>query len=139
MKYIVIIYHSKTGRTRTFAEELERYLKTKETEVIKTDLEDFKDVMLENAGYIFFGCWTHGLFLIMQHPDKEWKEFAEKMHGKLEVKTALFTTYKFLTGSMFKNMIKYLNNKFDKPTLYLKSKNTNLSEKDKLKIDEFLK
>lgn len=138
MNKAVIVYHSKTGRTRTYAEKIGKYLKTKDIEIVKTDIEDFSDEMLGDIEYVFFGCWTHGLFFILQHPDKEWQNFIEKLDGKKGIKTALFTTYKILTGSMFKRMNKILNNKFDSPTLLLKSKSADLSQKDKSLIDQFL-
>jgi flavodoxin len=139
MKKALIIYHSKTGRTRTYAEKIGKYIQSKEIEVIKTDLEDFKNEMLNDADYIFFGCWTHGLFVILQHPDKEWADFASLLKENKKAKTALFTTYKILTGSMFNKMKKKLNNKFQAPDLFLKSKTTELSGNDKAKIDLFIK
>ena len=138
MKKAVIIYHSKTGRTRSYAEKVAKYLKEKEIEVIKTDLEDFKDELFDEANYIFFGCWTHGLFIILQHPDKEWIDFAAKLPSMPGVKIALFTTYKILTGSMFKNMYKQLKGKFAAPSLELKSRNGFLSAADKLKLDTII-
>lgn len=139
MKKAVIIYHSKTGRTRSYAEKISKYLKEKDIELIKTDLEDFKSDMFENVDFIFHGCWTHGLFVIFQHPDKEWKKFAKNLPEKKNVKLALFTTYKIMTGSMFRNMKKILKGRFDDPTLCLRSKNTVLSDKDKLALTDFIK
>ena len=50
----------------------------------------------------------------------------------------LFTTYKILTGSMFRNIYKHLNGKFTAPSMELKSRNGFLSAADKLKLDSII-
>ena len=76
--------------------------------------------------------------VILQHPDKEWKEFAAKLPDMPNGKLALFTTYKILTGSMFRNMNKQIKDRFTKPSLELKSRDGLLSETDKLALDAFI-
>jgi hypothetical protein len=94
--------------------------------------------MLNGADYIFFGCWTSGLMIMLQKPERSWVEFAEKLPVKLEAKVALFTTYKVLTGSMFRNMHKELKGKFTPPVLELESRGPFLSEKNKQGLDHFI-
>lgn len=138
MKKAAIIVNSKTGTTRQYAEEIGKYLKEKGLETQVSSIQAYKEEMLDNADYVFFGCWTHGLMVILQHPEKIWVDFAAKLPNMPDVKVALFTTYKILTGSMFRNMVKHLNGKLSAPFLELKSRNGSLSEKDKQALDGFI-
>ena len=79
-----------------------------------------------------------GLMVILQHPEKEWVDFAAKLPPMPDAKVALFTTYKILTGSMFRNMVKRLKGKFANPSLELKSRNGSLSEEDKQALDNLI-
>ena len=76
--------------------------------------------------------------VILQHPEDAWKDFAVKLPNIPNAKLALFTTYKILTGSMFRNMSKELDGKFAKSSLELKSRNGRLSENDKNALDNFI-
>ena len=75
---------------------------------------------------------------MLQHPEKAWVDFAAKLPSMPDVKVALFTTYKILTGSMFRNMYKQLKGKFTAPSLELKSRNGFLSAADKEKLDSII-
>lgn len=134
-----IIVNSKTGTTRQYADEISEYLKSKGMDTQVTSIQDYSENVLTNADYVFFGCWTNGLMVILQHPEKTWVEFAAKLPGKQNAKVALFTTYKLLTGSMFRNMYKHLKGKFAAPSLELKSRNGSLSEDDKRALEDFVK
>lgn len=138
MKKAVVIYHSRTGTTKKYGEEIGEYLKSKGVHAQVTSTSMFREDMLEGADFIFFGCWTSGLFIMLQKPEKSWVEFVEKLRGYPEAKVVLFTTYKMLTGSMFRNMYKELKNKFSLPTLELKSRNQFLTEKNKKDLDRFV-
>ena len=138
MKTAVILYHSKTGTTKQYAEEISKYLKSKGLDTQVISIQAYSQDMLNNVDYVFFGCWTNGLLVMLQHPDKEWKDFAAKLPSMPGVKVGLFTTYKILTGSMFKNMYKQLKGKFAAPTLELKSRNGFLSAQDKEKLDSII-
>lgn len=137
-KTATIIYHSKRGTTQKFAAEIAFYLKTKGIETKVTSVAKFKAGDIENADYIFFGCWTSGLLFILQHPEKEWVEFANKLPQNLLAKIGLFTTYKVRTGSMFSNMKKHLKSKIQEATLLLQSRNGELNEFNKNLIDKFI-
>ena len=138
MKKAAIIVNSKTGTTRQYAEEINKYLKSKGLDTQVTSIQAYSQDMLNNVDYVLFGCWTNGLMVILQHPEKEWVDFAAKLPSKPDVKVALFTTYKILTGSMFRNIYKHLNGKFTAPSMELKSRNGFLSAADKLKLDSII-
>ena len=137
-KTALIIYHSKRGTTQKYAAEIAFYLKSKGIETKVTSVAKFKAIDIENADYIFFGCWTSGLLFILQHPEKEWVEFAKKLPQNFSAKTALFTTYKVRTGSLFSNMKKHLKTKMQEPILLLQSRNGELNELNKNLIDKFI-
>jgi len=138
MKTAVVIYHSKTGTTRKYGEEIASYLESKGIDVRLSSTQIFKGEILNNADYVFFGCWTNGLLVMLQHPEKEWVDFAARLPSMPDVKVGLFTTYKIMTGSMFRNMSKQLKGKFTAPSLELKSRNGFLSAADKEKLDSII-
>ena len=138
MKKAAIIVNSKTGTTRQYADEISEYLKSKGLDSQVASIQDYSEDMLNDADYVFFGCWTNGLMVILQHPEKIWAEFAANLPSKPDAKIALFTTYKILTGSMFRNMHKHLKGKFATPSLELKSRNGSLSEIDKQALENLI-
>jgi flavodoxin len=138
MKKAVIIYHTTTGITRMYADEMEKYLKGKGLEVTSISIWQYKDGMADDAGYLLLGCWTSGLMVALQHPEKVWKEFAAKFKTTGNPPTILFTTYKILIGSMFKNMRRHLNGKISEPFAELKSRSGRLSLSDKGVLDNFV-
>jgi len=137
-KKAAIIYQSKRGTTQKYAAEIAFYLKKKGIESKVTSVQKFNSNDIAAVDYIFFGCWTSGLFFILQHPDKEWIQFAKTLSQNLTAKTALFTTYKIRTGSMFRNMKKYLQGKTHEASLQLQSRNGELTEFNKNLIDLFV-
>ena len=100
-------------------------------------IQQYNDAILNDIDYLLLGCWTNGLFFFFQHPDKAWKDFAASLPNPIKPKTALFTTYKLLTGSMFKNMSRHLNGRANASFTELKSRNGALSEKDKKILNHF--
>lgn len=137
-KKAAIIYHSKRGTTQKYAAEIAFYLKKKGVESKVTSVQKFKIEDIADVDYIFLGCWTSGLFFILQHPEKEWIEFAKSLPQNLKAKTALFTTYKIMTGSMFRNMNKFLRGKTQDTSLLFQSRNGELSEINTNLIDKFI-
>ena len=138
MKTAAIVYHSKTGTTKKYAEEMSKYLKTKGLDTQVTSIQAYREDMLNNVDYVLLGCWTNGLMVILQHPDQEWKDFAAKLPSMPSTKLIFFTTYKILTGSMFSNMYRQLKEKFPNPSLVLKSRNGSLSATDKVQLDSMI-
>jgi flavodoxin len=137
MKQAIVIYHSKTGTTKKYGEAIGEYLYSKGIDTHVTSTTVFRKEMLNGADYIFFGCWTSGLMIMLQKPEQSWVEFAKQLPDKRDPKVALFTTYKILTGSMFRSMYKELKGKFASPTLNLKARGQFLSEKNKRDLDRF--
>lgn len=121
-----------------YAEEIEEYLQKKGLEVVSISIREYKDGITDNADYLLMGCWTSGLMIFFQHPEKVWKEFASAFISTGNPGIILFTTYKFLTGSMFRKMVRELNGKVSSPFAELKSRNGSLSEKDKKVLDKFI-
>jgi flavodoxin len=138
MKQAIVIYHSSTGTTKKFGEEIGEYLNSKGIDAHVTSTTVFREEMLNGVDYLLFGCWTSGLMIMLQKPEQSWVEFAEKLPSKKDTKVALFTTYKILTGSMFRNMYKELKGKFAPPTLELKARGQILSEKNRQDLDRFI-
>ena len=138
MKKAAIIVNSKTGTTRQYADEISEHLKSKGLDSQVASIQEYSEDILNDADYLFFGCWTSGLMVILQHPEKIWVDFAANLPSKPDTKVALFTTYKILTGSMFRNMYKQLKGKFATPSLELKSRNGSLSEEDKQALENLI-
>ncbi len=138
MKRALVIYHSQTGTTRSLAIDISNYCKANglESKYIATD--EFAVSALENIDYLFLGCWTHGLMIFLQHPEKAWVDFAEKLPELKSKKIVLFTTYKLATGSMFRKMSKHLKCEPGQIVLELKSRSGDLSEKNKQLVKEFI-
>jgi len=134
----LIIYYSKTGRTRQMAYETDKYLKENNLNSKMISIYDVRPEDIMQVDIVLLGCWTSGLFLILQHPDKTWKEYAAKFPDLKGKKVGFFTTYRIVTGSMFRNLYKNLKGKLTEPvTLNLKSRNGKLSDENKALIKEF--
>jgi flavodoxin len=138
VKNALIVYQSKTGTTKKYGFAIRDFLGTLDVEAKAIPIQNFTNEDAEKADFIFMGCWTNGLFVILQHPDKKWSEFAQQLPDLKDKKVALFTTYKLLTGSMFKKMKQKLNEKISDIELTLKARGIELSEKDKEGIKQFV-
>lgn len=139
MKKLLITYLSKTGITKKYAEEINKYLSEKGIKTAVISIEDFDPILFKDVEGVLFGCWTHGLMILLQHPDKPWVKFAKSLPDLKDKKVGMFTTYKLATGSMFKKMCKHLDGKISENHLELKSKKGKLSENDKILLDNFIK
>jgi len=138
MKKVIIIYNSKTGTTKKYSNEIGMYLRNNGNEVVVLSIEEYTNDKLNHADYLLLGCWTSGLMFFLQHPEKIWIDFATKLPNPLKPKIALFTTYKILTGSMFKKMHMHLNGLIGASFTAIKSRNGVLSESDKKVLDKFI-
>ncbi|MBN1950810.1 MAG: flavodoxin family protein [Bacteroidales bacterium] len=133
-----IIYNSKQGTTKAYAEAIGNLLKEKGTDCEIFSIEDYKEDSLKKADLVLLGAWTHGLMIFAQHPERAWKKFAESMpaiHGK---KVGLFTTYKLATGSLFRKMESCLGGKIDDVQLVMKSRSKALTPENIKQVEEFL-
>ena len=99
---------------------------------------DCDPATLADADYLLLGCWTSGLFLILQHPDEPWLAFVRDMPETKRPRVALFTTYILATGSQFPKMRTALVGKTNVPELELKSRNGHLSTADERALERFV-
>ncbi len=140
MKKALIIYHSKTGITKRYAEEIGKYCQEKGINTKVVSISDFNgNNPLPDNDLLFLGCWTSGLMIALQHPDKTWVNFARSLPEIKTSKVILFTTYKLATGSMFKNMKKHIPCDTGRISAELKSRNGYLTEKNISLLDNLLK
>ena len=138
MKRAVIVYRSRTGTTRRLAEEIGAFLATREivaqvVSVGECDVEALRDV-----DYLLLGCWTGGLMIVAQHPDRPWVDFVRAMPVLTDPRIGLFTTYKLATGSMFGQMRRHLAGRAPAPALELRSRNGRLSESNRRALQQFV-
>ena len=126
-----IIYHSKSGTTKAYAEEIGSFLAGHGLECKVFSIEDYDKDFLDMSDLVLLGCWTNGLMIVAQHPDRAWKQFAKELPEIRNKKLALFTTYKIAIGSMFRKMGNILNNKIDAPGVTLASRSSVLTDKNK--------
>ncbi len=99
-----IIYNSENGATKAYAEEIGKTLSAKGIDNKIESIYNYDKKYLQLADIVLLGTWTKGLFIIGQHPDTVWQEFASKLPKFENKKIGLFTTYKIATGSMFRKM-----------------------------------
>jgi flavodoxin len=139
MKNAIIIYKSRKGTTKNFSENISDFLSKYGLQVDVKSLEATDPSEVSSYDFIFLGCWTKGLYFILQHPEKEWIKFAEKLGPLNRNKTVLFTTYKLRTGTMFKEMIKCL--KFGDPggnIQTIKSRTGELPDSERQILSDFI-
>ena len=101
-------------------------------------IDDFNPGELSNSDFLLLGCWTSGLMICLQHPEKKWVRFAEGLSDLTGKKIGLFTTYKLATGTMFKKMKVHIPGKQAEAWLELKSRNGHLSEMIKSELTHFI-
>jgi flavodoxin len=133
-----IVYRSRTGTTRRFAAEIGAYLETLGVQTVVASVGETDPSSLAGADFVLLGCWTSGLMVVLQHPDQPWIDFARAIPPLDGPKVGLFTTYKFLTGSMFEKMRHELAGRVGAITLELKSRNGNLSEEHRNALAHFI-
>jgi flavodoxin len=127
-----IIYQSKTGITKKYAESIGNFLTNKGIINSIVSIKDYRPEIIDEVDLVMIGCWTSGLMIFFQHPDNKWIRFAKKLPPLNNKKVGLFTTYKLATGSMFRKMRQYL--KIENPGIELRSKNGMLSKQDQERI-----
>jgi flavodoxin len=132
----IVIYQSKKGTTKKFGEEIRSFLNQNNIEAKAIPIQDYNPADLE-ADLVFLGCWTNGMFLMFQHPEKVWSKFADQLPSLDSKKVVLFTTYKVATGVMFKAMKKHVKTNAVVPEL--KSRNGLLSDQHKADILQVIK
>ena len=138
MKKALIVYHSKTGTTKLFGEEISDFFSKNQIESKTVSTNEFNQADLVPSEFVFFGCWTKGLLICRQHPDKEWVDFIKNIPALSGKKLGLFATYKIATGSMFNNMKKCLNGSAENVLFSLKSRNGHLSANNNQELLSFI-
>ena len=138
MKTAIIIHQSKKGTTSRFGEEIGSFLETLGVQSEIRPLSNCQIKELSQYDYLFLGCWTKGLMIVGQHPDKEWKNWVKSLKIPATCKVGLFTAYKIATGRMFSRMQKNLVQDNQKEILKLKSKDGRLSDSMTWRIDHFI-
>ena len=101
----MVVYRSRTGRTRRCGEDIAAYLRTRGVVASVASVGDCDMDQLANVDYLLLGCWTNGLFVVLQHPDEPWLAFVRDLPANVRARVGLFTTYQLLTGSMFAKML----------------------------------
>ena len=135
----IVVYRSRTGKTRRFGEEIAAFLRTRDVVTTVASVGDCDMSQLADVDYLLLGCWTNGLFVVLQHPDEPWLAFVRDLPADVRARVGLFTTYQLLTGSMFAKMREALAGRVPEPTLELKSRNSSLSEGNQVTLDRFLR
>lgn len=122
----LVVYHSRKGTTRKFAEKIAEKLFNKKIDVITKNITETTNEDLVNCDILYMGCWTNGKYLFNQKPAQPWVNFAEQLPPAKNKKTVLFTTYTIKTGTMFRNMKKYITSKGYKVIGSMKSRSGKL-------------
>jgi flavodoxin len=107
----LVVYNSKTGTTEKMASQIAAHLAENKLDVKLSSIKEVKASDIEQADRLYMGTWTSGFMLFGQKPEKEWQKFSRQLPIGIRKRTTLFTTYKLLTGSMFKNMRRELSYK----------------------------
>ena len=133
-----IIYNSHSGTTKALAIEISKFLSDRGIENEVGSIDRYDREYLRSADLVMLGCWTSGLMIIAQHPDRPWKYFAKRMSPINDKPVVFFTTYKLATGSFFRRMRKTLNGKISKPAAIIKSKNRSLSDENRAVLERLV-
>ena len=138
MAKAVVVYRSHSGVTRRYGEEIAAALARRGIQASVVSVGDCDFATLAEADYLLLGCWTSGLFFVLQHPDEPWLAFVRDMPEVRGARVGLFTTYKLVTGSQFPRMRAALEGKTNPPELELKSRNGHLSTADEQALESFI-
>ncbi len=138
MKKAAILYESRLGTTKRFAENISEYLKSKKISASVSAIDFNNDSDFHDTDVVFLGCWTNGLMLMFQHPTKKWKRSLNEMNGLSDKKAVLFTTYNILTGSMFRKMEQALQHQNVEVIGRIKSRKGLLDDQLKHELDALI-
>ncbi len=138
MKKSLIIYNSRTGTTKRFGEEIHEFLIQKNIQSQVIPISEFHAEAIHDCDYLFLGAWTHGMMIFLQHPEKKWVEFTQKLPELKNKKIILFTTYKLATGRMFAKMRAKIHCNVSDICLELKSRNGHLNDSQKDELEKIM-
>ncbi len=138
MNNAVILYESRLGTTKRFAENISAFLINKNINTSVSAVESLQKSVISGADIVFLGCWTNGLMLMFQHPPGKWKNALKEVNELKNKKVVLFTTYNILTGSMFKKMEQTLRQYNIEVVGRLKSRKGFLDEQMQHEMDQLI-
>jgi hypothetical protein len=131
MSKALIIYQSKKGKTKRFAESITSFLQAMGLEANVVSVFDCNSLDLHNVTHLFLGCWTRGRFLMGQRPQKEWIQVTERIDSSQFRHIVLFTTYNIATGVMHKSMCQHIHPRISYNPLFFRSRTGQLFDKHK--------
>lgn len=138
MPTAAIVYCSATWTTAGLGEDIERRLNERGMETRIAAIGEIDPASLADVDYLFLGCWTHGWFVVNQHPEQAWVDWTRELPRLDKPRVALFTTYKLATGSMFARMRRALRDKAPRIDLELKARGRELTDEGRRALDAFL-
>ena len=144
MTRAAIVYRSRTGRTRRYAEAIGAHLTSRGVDASISSIGECDLAALADVDVLFLGCWTDGLMIVLQGPDGPWRAFARVLPVLARPRVALFTTYRLATGTMFANMraalaTGALAGRPEAVELELKSRDGRLSPRDDEALELFIR
>jgi len=138
MKKAIIIFQSKNSTTKKFGEEIAQFLLNRGLSAELIPISSFEPKKLEDADYLLLSGWRNESLFSQKRPDNEWITFVKSLPTLDGMKTALFSTYKFFSGGMFKSMKRYLGDKSKNLEFAFKSKDGSLSISEKMALNDFI-
>ncbi len=106
---VVIIYQSRTGKTRRAAELIGGAIKNQASSVVVRSIKNIDYEELSEADLIFVGTWVDGLILFGHRPgDLQLIRKIPPLWGK---RVAAFTTHAVFAGSAPKKLAKDLSSR----------------------------
>ena len=138
MKKAIIIFQSKNNTTKKFGEEIAQFLLNRGLNAELIPISSFEPQKLKDADYLLLSGWRNDSLFPQNQPDNEWMTFVKNLPTLDGLKTALFSTYKFFSGGMFKSMKKYLGEKTKNLEFAFKSKDGSLSISEKMALNDFI-
>ena len=131
MKKALIIFQDKNNTTRKFGQEIADFLLNRGLTAELIPINNFEPQKLEGADFLLLGS--------ANKKDNDWVTFVKKLPALEGIKTALFATYKFFSGGIFRSTKKYLRKKTEDVEFSFKSKDGSLSISDKLALNDFIR
>ena len=133
-----VVYCSATWTTAGLAEEIARHLRGRGIETTVAAFGECEPDALARVDLLFLGAWTHGLFVVAQHPEASWVEWTRELPRLDGPRVGLFTTYKLRTGSMFRRMREALRPTGARIGVEIKSRGTALTDEGRRALDAFV-
>ena len=121
----LIVYYSKNGTTRKFAEAIAYQVKKRVDHIKIKSIEEVSLQDVIHCDLLYLGCQTSDMFVFNQKLGKPWVDFVSKLPDLESKTTVLFTTYRLTTGSMFRKMKEILAPKGFDVIGCMKSRNGN--------------